>query len=97
MLLRQPAQGERWLALLKLGADIAHGVLPEALSADYLAKAIANRDRSPAAISAHAIAYWVAFNRRKDEDAAPSRNRTGVRRRFIPCPTGPNEECSCEG
>ena len=44
LLLRRRAQGERWLALLRLGADLASGVPPESLPADYIAKAIAMRE-----------------------------------------------------
>src|SRR5262249_44197604 len=44
MLLRRGGRGERWLALLRLGGELADGVLPEALSADFLAKAVAVRD-----------------------------------------------------
>jgi hypothetical protein len=46
MLLGQPQRGERWLALLYLGGQINDGVLPELLSADFLAKAIEVRDSS---------------------------------------------------
>jgi hypothetical protein len=69
MLLRQPAQAERWLALLRLGADLANGVSPESLPADHVAKAIAVRDHSVDTVSAHAIAYSAAFWQRKDVEA----------------------------
>src|SRR5262249_16946472 len=39
MLLRQRDRGERWLALLHLGGELADGGLPESLSAEFLAKA----------------------------------------------------------
>jgi hypothetical protein len=70
MLLRQRERGERWLALLHLGGKLKDGVLPEALPADFLAKAIAIRDASVDAVTAHAIAYMAAFHQHKDGDAA---------------------------
>jgi hypothetical protein len=70
MLLRQRARGERWLALLRLGGELNDGVLPESLSADFLAKAIAVRDASADTVKAHAIAYLAAFHQRKDNEAA---------------------------
>jgi hypothetical protein len=69
MLWRQPERGERWLALLHLGGQLADGVLPEALSADYLAKAIAVRDASADTVKAYAIAFWAAFHQRQDSEA----------------------------
>ncbi len=69
MLLRHREQGERWLALLRLGADLADGVPPESLPAEYIAKAIAVRDLSPDALSAHAIAYSAAFHLHQDVEA----------------------------
>jgi hypothetical protein len=70
MLLRQPEHGERWLALLHLGGELSDGVLPEALSADFLAKAIAVRDDSVDTVTAHAIAFSAAFHQHKDSEAA---------------------------
>jgi len=70
MLLRQPERGERWLALLHLGGQLADGVLPESLSADFIAKAIAVRDDSADTVTAHAIAFAAAFHQHKDSDAA---------------------------
>jgi hypothetical protein len=70
MLLRQPERGERWLALWHLGGELNDGALPEALSADFLAKAIAVRDDSVDTVTAHAIAFAAAFHRHKDNDAA---------------------------
>jgi hypothetical protein len=69
MLLRHRAQGERWLALLRLGADLADGVPPESLPAEYLAKATAERDHSPDAVTGHAIAYSAAFHQHHDTEA----------------------------
>jgi hypothetical protein len=70
MLLRQTERGERWLALLHLAGEIADGVLPESLSADFLAKAIALQDASADTVTANAIAFWAAFHQRKDTEAA---------------------------
>jgi hypothetical protein len=69
MLLRQPERGERFLALLHLGGQLADGVLPEALSADFLAKAIAVRDASADTVTAYAIAFWAAFHQHQDREA----------------------------
>jgi hypothetical protein len=70
MLLRDRARGERWLALMKLIADVRAGVLPESMSAALLAKAIAVRDRSADTVAAHAFAYSAAFHQHKDSEAA---------------------------
>jgi hypothetical protein len=70
MLLRQPRCGERWLALLRLGGELADGVLPESLSADFLAKAIAVRDASADTVKAYAMAFSAAFHQHQDSDAA---------------------------
>jgi len=70
MLLRQPARGERWLALLYLGGQLDDGVLPELLSADFLAKAIAVRDASADTVQANAIACSAAFHQQHDSEAA---------------------------
>jgi hypothetical protein len=70
MLLRQPERGERWLALLHLVGELTDGVLPEALSGDYLAKAVSVRDDSADTVTAHAIAYAAAFHQHKDSEAA---------------------------
>jgi len=69
MLLRHRGQGERWLALLRLGADLADGVPPESLPGDYLCRAIAVQDHSADTVAAHAIAYSVAFHRHQDMEA----------------------------
>jgi hypothetical protein len=69
MLLRQPEQGQRWLALMTLVAEIKSGVLPEALSADCLARAVAVRDDSLDTVTAHALASSAAFHQHKDTEA----------------------------
>jgi len=69
MLLWHRAEGERWLALLRLGADLVDGVPPESLPADYVSKAIAVQDHSADAVTAHAIAYSVAFHQHHDVEA----------------------------
>jgi hypothetical protein len=70
MLLRQPERGERFLALLHLAGELHDGVLPEALSADFLARAIAVRDASADTVKAYAIAFLAAFHQHKDGEAA---------------------------
>jgi hypothetical protein len=62
MLLRQAESGERWLALMHLGGELTDGVLPESLSVDFLAKAIAVRDASADTVKAYAIAFSAAFH-----------------------------------
>jgi hypothetical protein len=70
MLLSNRARGERWVAMLKLSAELRDGVMPEALSPDYLAKATALCDKSPDTVTAHSLAYSAAFHKHKDEEAA---------------------------
>ena len=69
MLLLNRARGERWAALMKLGAELRHGAMPESLSPDYLRKATAIRDASPDTVSAHALLYSAAFHQHKDAEA----------------------------
>jgi hypothetical protein len=69
MLLRQSERGERWLALLHLAGELNDGVLPESLSAEFLAKAIAVQDASSDTVKANAIAYFAAFHQHKDSVA----------------------------
>ena len=70
MLLRGREQAERWLALMKLGAELSDGVSPEWLSRGFLAKAVAIRDNSPDTVTGHAFAYAAAFWQNKDTEAA---------------------------
>jgi hypothetical protein len=70
MLLRDPPQAERWLAILTLNAELSEGVEPEALSPDFIAKAIAVRDDSFDTVSAHVLAYLVRFFQHDDAGAA---------------------------
>jgi len=63
-------RGERFLALLRLDAELRAGTPPESLSEDAVAKAVALRDRSVETVTAHAIAYARAFHQGRDEDAA---------------------------
>jgi hypothetical protein len=72
MLWRQPDRGQRWLALLHLGGQLADGVLPESLSAHILAKAIAVRDDSADTVKANAIAFSALFHQHKDSEAGQS-------------------------
>lgn len=68
-LLRGEEKGERWLALLRLHADLADGVPAESLSTEYLQKAIAVQDRSLDTVSGHVIAYLSAMSQQKPEEA----------------------------
>jgi hypothetical protein len=70
MLLRSRERAERWLALMKLGAELTAGVLPESFSPGFLAKAVAVRDASPDTVAAHALAFSSAFHRHQDDEAA---------------------------
>jgi hypothetical protein len=69
MMLRHREYGERWLALMRLLAETRDGVLPESMSVDYLAKAIAVRDNSADTVIAHALAFSAAFHQHKDTEA----------------------------
>ena len=70
MLLQNRAEGERWLALIRLSAELRLGIMPEALSPLFLTKALAISDGSPDTVTAHAIAYSKAFYERDDREAA---------------------------
>lgn len=70
MLLQNREQGERWLALIRLGAELGNGVMPEALSPEFLAKALSVCDRSPDTVAAYAIAYAKAFYEENENEAA---------------------------
>jgi Peptidase family M50 len=70
MLLRNRARGERWVAMLKLAAELRDGVMPEAWSSSYLAKATALRDKSPDTVTAYSFAHSTAFHQHKDAEAA---------------------------
>ena len=70
LMLRDPPWSRRWLALMKLGAELRSGTLPEALSPEYLADATAHRDESSDTVTAHALAYSAAFHQHRDADAA---------------------------
>jgi hypothetical protein len=69
LLLRSPQWSRRWLALLRLSAELREGVLPEALSAEFLADAVAYRDDAPDTVTAHALAYAAAYHQRRDVEA----------------------------
>jgi hypothetical protein len=71
-LLSDRQRGERWLALMKLGAELRDGVQPEALSADFLTRAVTVRDDSAETVVAFAIAYLAAFHQQRDTVAAQS-------------------------
>jgi len=69
MLLRNRAQGERWVAMLKLVEEMRTGP-PEKMTPEFIAKVIAIEDKSPDTVTAHAIAYAAAFWGHKDDEAA---------------------------
>lgn len=70
MLLWNRERGERLLAMLRLGAELGEGVMPESWSPAYLAKATALVDNSPDTVTAHVFAYSAAFHQHKDTEAA---------------------------
>jgi hypothetical protein len=70
MLLRNRARGERWLAILKIVAELADGTPPESYSPEYLELATAVRDGTSDTVTAHALAYSSAFHRKRDDEAA---------------------------
>ncbi|HEY6253899.1 MAG TPA: M50 family metallopeptidase [Candidatus Angelobacter sp.] len=70
MLLRNSRHGERWLALLRLNADIASGVDPEKLNPQFLAMAVAIEDESPDTVNAHVLAFASAYGKHDDPEAA---------------------------
>ena len=70
MLLGNRARGERWVAMMKLSAELRAGIMPEAVSPAYLAKAVALRDKSPDTVAAHILAYSKAFHQQKDDEGA---------------------------
>lgn len=70
MLLQNRARGERWLAMLKLIAELQSGVAYEKLTPGCLAKAVAIEDKSPDTVVGHALAYVSAFWQHKDDEAA---------------------------
>jgi hypothetical protein len=70
MLLGNRARGERWVAILKLVADLAEGTRAESLSREYIGLATAVRDNTSDTVTAHAIAYSSAFHRHQDDEAA---------------------------
>jgi hypothetical protein len=70
MLLRGRAEGERWVAMIRLGAELKQGVMPQALSSEWIAKAIGVRNDSPDTVAAHTIAYAKAFYEPDDKNAA---------------------------
>ena len=70
MLLRNSHQGERWLALLKLRADLESGTEFENSSPEFIAIATAVHDDSPETVMAYLIAHLLAFSRHDDLEAA---------------------------
>jgi hypothetical protein len=63
MLLGRGERGERWLAVMKLTADLVIGRPPDKLSPAFLARAIAVRDNSADTVTGHAYAHTAAMYR----------------------------------
>ena len=70
MILRNKAQGERLLALMRLGADMKNGIKFKDLSPAFIAKAISVKDDSPDTVGAFLCAYGVAVDRDQIDEAA---------------------------
>ena len=69
-LLLRSAWSERWLALVRLRADVLNRTPMEDLSPDLLAKAVAIRDASADTVTAHSLAYAQAYHRNDVDRAA---------------------------
>jgi hypothetical protein len=61
MLLQNRARGERWLAMLRLAAELRSGVPYERLSPEFLAKAVAIEDKSPDTGRSARTRLWCSF------------------------------------
>ena len=70
MLLKNTGQGERWLAIMQLAAELQSGVEPENLSPDFIAKATGVKDESPDTVSGYAFAYAAAWYQDPPDRAA---------------------------
>jgi hypothetical protein len=70
MLLRGGGQGERWIAVVQLVADLRNGVPPEDLRPELLGMATAIRDDSVDTVAGHALAYTSAWYARTADEAA---------------------------
>jgi hypothetical protein len=62
-------RGERWLALMRLDAEIAQGVPPECWPHAFIALAIKHKDQSPDTVRAHGLAH-AAFDALGDREGA---------------------------
>ena len=69
-LFRKPAAGIRWVALMRLESDRLNGVMPEALSPEFIALATAFCDETPETVEAFGHAYLTAFHQHRDDEAA---------------------------
>ena len=70
MLLFKREQAERWLAIMRLGASLAHDTRPEDLDSNALTVATRLQDKSPDTVAAHGLAYMAAYHRHLDDEAA---------------------------
>jgi hypothetical protein len=63
MLLQEGGRGERWMAIIQLGAQLRNGVLAEELNSELLAIATAIQDASADTVMGHLLAFsssWYA-------------------------------------
>lgn len=70
MLLTNAGQGERWLAILQLAAELRNGIEPENWSPDFITKAIAVKDESPDTVAGYVFAYTAAWYQDPPDRAA---------------------------
>ncbi len=70
MILRNKAQGERWLAIIRLGVDLKNSVQFKDLSPEFIANAVAVKDDSPDTVVGHMYAYGVALDKNQLAEAA---------------------------
>jgi hypothetical protein len=70
MVLRRTRQGERWLSIHKLSADLWKGVQPEDFDPEVLRPSLQFSDKLPDTVAIHVLAYASAFHRHEDAEAA---------------------------
>ncbi len=69
MLWRNDGAARRWVGMMRLGTEIQSGVPPEDLPAEWVAEVVALEDDSPDTVSAHLLAFAVAFHQHRDAEA----------------------------
>jgi hypothetical protein len=70
MVLHRTRQGERWLSILRLSADLWKGKEPEQFEPDLLRAGLQFTDKLPDTAAIHLLAYASAFHRHQDAEAA---------------------------